>query len=251
MKFYKYTAIGNDFVLLDEFDESHMEPEFVKAVCDRKFGVGADGILYVSKGGKCDYRMQIMNADGTRAEMCGNGIRCVGRHVFKESGTVESDAGEFEIAVGKDVKATWNLPEPEAKKISCCGRNMVSVSTGNPHAIMFVDEINMGEVAEFGPRIENDEMFPNRTNVEFAQVISKNEVKLVVHERGVGVTLACGTGSIATCIAGIKEGLLESPVTVHLPGGDLVIEVREGKISMTGAADLVFEGVDLNAVKRA
>ncbi len=284
--FDKYHGIGNDFLVVDlrrggDFAWLVESPEAVRAVCRRRFGVGADGVLTVeaptSPGAHA--RMRVLNADGSEAEMCGNGIRCVVKHLYEndpsmrlDALTIDTGAGPLECAVVvsdarvRAVTVDMGRPRMERGEIPMTGPAsercqevvlpglerelpVTCVSMGNPHAVAFVDETGdaLRELAEaLGPRAERHEWFPRRTNCELARIASEDDIELVVWERGVGITLACGTGACATVVAACLTGRArtDADVTVHLPGGDLVVRVAEdySRVLMTGAAEHVFSG---------
>jgi diaminopimelate epimerase len=284
MRFAKYHGLGNDFLVVDLRDArgdevtAVQETDVVKALCDRQFGVGGDGVLAVLPGGPgADARMRVLNSDGSEAEMCGNGIRCVAKELFDRGGVrkdriaIDTGAGRLVCAIEKrgDVAQTVTVemgaPRLTRGEIPMTGpagercveqpievrgqptRNVTCVSMGNPHAVQFIDGENLRVLAETaGPLVENHAWFPKRTNAEFARVISPREIELVVWERGCGITLACGTGACATVVAAVITGRAEegSDVLVHLPGGDLVITVQKGlsNVLMRGPALHVFDG---------
>jgi len=272
MRFWKYHGLGNDFVLVENLDGSiSKEPDFVKAVCHRRFGVGADGILYLEKSERADYTMRVMNSDGSEAEMCGNGIRCMAKHIYdtgrkrSETMTIETLAGIMTITVdvkdGKVSTATVDMGRPRLDCIEIPmdhpGRFLElelevgggrlrgsAVSMGNPHLVTF-DELTDEEMEVLGPMVESHVLFPRRTNVEFVK--SKDGILEVrVYERGAGWTMACGTGACATAVAAALSGRadFDKEVQVRLPGGSLWIKVSEdlSKVTMRGPAELVFEG---------
>jgi diaminopimelate epimerase len=254
---------GNDFVVIDATKETFPTnlSEFAKNISDRHFGIGCDQVLIVDKSNKADFKMLIFNMDGSEVEMCGNGIRCLARYVFekgltdKKSIEVETLAGiikpeiiddKVRVNMGKPNFDTtdWKTGETTNQEFDVEGikLNITLVSVGNPHCVSFVNEINDDLVRVTGPKVENNEAFPNRINAEFAKVLNKNEIEMRVWERGSGETLACGTGATATAIAAIKNKLTENKVTVHLIGGDLEIEWNGEDAFMTGPAEFVFEG---------
>ena len=271
MKFWKLHGLGNDYIVIDNRDENISDPEAVKlafALCKRRFSVGADGLLFVSNSTIADAKMRIFNADGSEAEMCGNGIRCFTKYCYenniarKSEMVVETLAGNkrtwltVENGVVQSVKVDMGVPVLERSKIPMLGQGTfvnkelqvnkeaykaTCLSVGNPHCVIFVDAIDDFPVQLVGSKIENHQLFPKRTNVEFAQVLSENEVKVRVWERGCGETLACGTGACATVVAGNLLEKLGSKVLVHLLGGDLEIEYGD-RLLMNGAAEKVFEG---------
>ena len=261
LHFIKMHGLGNDFVLLDSRKEKLEGFDLKKLaldLCDRHFGVGADGLLIVWPSQKAHYRMQVINPDGSEAEMCGNGIRCFTRYVYEtdklkeEVISVETLAGTILPAVllenGKliAVEVDMGIPKDEGE-VTLRGHTFKQISMGNPHAVAFVEDhsgINLGEI---GPKIETDKHFPNRTNVEFVKVLNDKEIDVVVWERGVGETLACGTGACAAVVTANLAGKTGRRVLVHLPGGNLDIEWNEDNhVLMRGPAEKVFEGeIDL------
>ncbi len=273
MKFTKMEGLGNDYVYVNGFTESvSNKPEVVRRLSDRHFGIGGDGVIFINPSENADFEMEMWNADGTRSEMCGNGIRCVGKYVYdhgmtdKTSLVIES-AGmlkylDLTVENGKVSMVRVNMGTPELtavnvpvvsdneqvidEPIEVCGKEyrMTCVSMGNPHAIIFMDDVKNLEIEKIGPYFEKHERFPKRVNAEFVEVIDRNTVKMRVWERGTGETLACGTGSTATAVACALNGLTEDKVTVKLLGGDLLIEWdREKNLAyMTGPATTVFEG---------
>ncbi len=272
MRFWKYHGLGNDFVVVENLERTcPMDPEFVKKVCDRHTGVGADGILYIEADPDADAFMRVLNSDGTEAEMCGNGIRCVAKHIFdfasspSENIRINTPAGMKNIKVqvrgGTAVGATVNMGAPQLEQadipmtgqgkfidgtIEVDGRSIAgtAVSMGNPHIIIF-QELSDEDIRDLGPKLEKHPLFPRKTNVEFVRV--KGDVLDVkVFERGAGWTLACGTGACATAVAAGLKGIapLGQDVKVRLPGGELMIKVAEdlSSVHMTGPAERVFSG---------
>ncbi|OEF98526.1 diaminopimelate epimerase [Desulfuribacillus alkaliarsenatis] len=272
MKFSKMHGLGNDFVVVKE--SSVPEDVFTLAikVCDRNFGIGADGLVYILPSNKADFMMRIFNSDGTEAEQCGNAVRCVAKYIYdyklKESTdiSIETKAGIQHVVItaedNKAVAVRVNMGPPilnglqvptvfdetlvKEKEIEVNGQILAftAVSMGNPHAVIFVDKVEDALVKELGPIIEKHSYFPKKINVEFVEVINSKEVKMYVWERGVGETLACGTGACATGVAAALTGRTDSQVTVHLKGGDLIIEWDQDKdvVFMTGPATEVFTG---------
>lgn len=271
MKFWKMHGLGNDYILIDNRDKQTSDLEAAKLamkLCSRRFSVGADGILFVSNSTVADVKMRIFNADGTEAEMCGNGIRCFVKYCYenniarKEELIVETLAGNkqtwltVENGLVQTVKVDMGVPKLERKNIPMIGQGTyidedllvngeafkaTCLSVGNPHCVIFVNAIDNFPVQRVGPKIEKCSLFPNRTNVEFAQVLNQNEVKVRVWERGCGETLACGTGACATVVAGNLLKKLASKVRVHLLGGDLEVEYAQNLL-LNGAAEKIFEG---------
>jgi diaminopimelate epimerase len=252
MKFVKMHGIGNDFVLVDCLEKEVNNPsDLSKKICDRHFGVGADGLILVLPSKECDYRMRMFNPDGSEPEMCGNGIRCFAKYIFDNFGgekiTVETLAGKkVPEKVGDLIKVDMGEPSGmKALKLSLPGKTIDTyyVSMGNPHAVVFVDSVEDYDVEEVGKQITAHKEFPNGTNVEFVKVLAPNEIRMRVWERGAGETLACGTGACASVVASAANDKTSKKVTVHLNGGDLEIEWGEDKhIYMTGPAVKVFDG---------
>jgi diaminopimelate epimerase len=266
LKFTKMHGTGNDFVVLDGMRKPvKLNAALSRALCDRHFGVGADQILILEPSKKADFRMRIVNADGSEVEMCGNGIRCAARYAFdrgyvrKKDMTVETLAGAIRPSLQKEtVRVDMGAPILDAEKIPTRGKGrvidapfrwtgnevrMTCVSMGNPHTVIFVDDLSKVPAAVWGPQIENHSFFPKRVNVEFAQVVSPGHVKVRVWERGAGLTMACGTGACAVAVAGVLTGRTQRKVRVSLPGGDLNVEwAADEHVYMTGAAAYVFQG---------
>ncbi len=275
MKFVKMHGCGNDYIYIDCLTENVKdEAKAAVVLSDRHFGIGGDGLILIKKGTEADFEMVMYNPDGTRAEMCGNAIRCVSRYVYDrgyvkstdftvesmgkvkyiklalENGVVKSVRVDMGAPILKsaDVPVKSNNDRVVKEKITVGGRDfeMTCVSMGNPHAVMFIDQNPKDfELEKFGPLFENHEIFPRRTNAEFAYVESRSSVYMRVWERGTGETLACGTGTCATVVAGIINGLLDNEVTVHLLGGDLKISWsgnESDSVIMTGPAEYVFSG---------
>ena len=273
MKFTKMHGCGNDYVYVNLFEEQLDNPAEVSIkVSDRHFGIGSDGLITIGPSDKADFRMHIYNADGSEAEMCGNGIRCVAKYVYdhkltdKTEITVETGAGVLTLILypvnGKVQQVRVDMGEPILtpaeipvvsqndkvidEPIDVGGKtwNMTCVSMGNPHAVVFVDDTASFPLETYGPLFENHERFPKRTNTEFVQVISPTEANMRVWERGSAETWACGTGTCATVMACILNGKTEDKVLVHLRGGDLTIEYDRASnhVFMTGPATEVFEG---------
>ena len=273
MKFTKMHGAGNDYVYVNCFEPVDLGDvsEQAKAMSDRHFGIGGDGLVLICPSERADARMRMYNADGTEAEMCGNAVRCVAKFVYdhgivpQEELTIETGRGVLDlqcsITGGKVDSVRVNLDEPILNSadipttlagdppvnvpLEVAGRmlEVTCVSMGNPHAVTFVDEVNDDWVLNVGPQVEVHAAFPRRVNAEFIQVVSRSEIIMRVWERGSGETLACGTGAGASVVAGVLAGLLDRKVTVHLSGGDLEIEWAEsGEVYMTGPATEVFSG---------
>jgi diaminopimelate epimerase len=255
--FDKYEGLGNDFVVVDAVSETAIDLESARTICDRRFGVGGDGVLLVlpPRDSKNVARMRVVNADGSVPEMCGNGLRCVALHVARTrgngNGAYETDAGirVCEVTEREDesvVLVDMGIVQSLGPKVLDVAGEKIEVrlaDAGNPHAILF-GPFDDARIRAIGPKIAENPVFPAGTNVEFARV-ENGEVTLVVWERGVGLTLACGTGACATVAVGCDNGLLEwaTPTLVHLPGGTLEVTVhRDGACKMRGPARHVFSG---------
>ena len=274
MKFTKMQGIGNDYVYVNCLQETIENPsELAKKISDRHYGVGSDGLIMINPSDKADFEMEMYNADGSRGEMCGNGIRCVAKYVYdygltdKTSISVETLAGikylDLTVEDGKVVLVKVDMGKPMLRPeevpvvsekeevidepITVDGQEyrMTCVSMGNPHAVIFMDDIEHLEIEKIGPKFEHHERFPNRVNTEFVKVLDRHTASMRVWERGSGETLACGTGACAVAVACILGGYTENKVTVKLLGGDLLIEWdrEQNKIYMTGPAEVVFDGV--------
>ena len=258
IKFEKWQGLGNDFVIL--FDDIATSDLAIK-MCDRNFGVGADGLFCPTKSDIADISWKFFNSDGTIAQMCGNGIRCfakfVRNHGFidKDKFSVETLAGVVtpEILDSGNVLVDMGEPIIEPALIPVVAENSLdfqvqgysacAVSMGNPHCVIFSEEDSEILAKAFGPSIEIDPIFPQRTNVEFVNILSSNRIKMNVWERGCGITLACGTGACASVVAGVRRGLINNVCDVVLPGGVLNIDYRENNhVYMQGSAKCVFSG---------
>ena len=253
MNFTKMHGLGNDFIIVDNLSGEYNSFDFVpfaKQYCDRNFGIGADGVLIISESKKADANMRLINADGSEAEMCGNGIRCVARYIIDKGKAspikVDTLAGIMVVEQSDDdYKVDMGIPKVvESKKIG--KYEVTSVDMGNPHAVIFVDNFDFDWQVE-GMDIENHESFPNRTNVEFVRVLSTEQLDVKVWERGAGATMACGTGACASLAAAVANKKSSSQALIKLRGGVLDIEIAGNKhIYMTGPADYVFAGkIDL------
>ncbi len=273
MKFTKMHGCGNDYVYVNLFEENIADPAaFSIKVSDRHFGIGSDGLITIGPSDVADFRMRIYNADGSEAEMCGNGIRCVAKYVYdhkltdKTNVSVESGAGikylqltveddkvtQVRVDMGEPILAPSDIPvvaqgdKVVDEPIEVCDKtwHMTCVSMGNPHAVVFVDDVEHFDLEKYGPHFENHSRFPKRVNTEFVQVVSRNEAYMRVWERGSAETWACGTGTCATAMACILNNKTDNKVLVHLRGGDLTIEYDEASnhIFMTGPATEVFSG---------
>ena len=280
IKFTKMEGLGNDYVYID-CTKQNLEnaSNLAKIISDRHFGVGSDGLILIESSKKADFRMQMFNSDGTEAEMCGNGIRCVGKYVYDkgltdkttlkietlagikvlnlnvEDGkvkTVKVDMGEpildYKLIPAKDGKVYKSRDGIKFYKVNINIegdlKELTCVSMGNPHGIDFANNIEKLKIEKFGPIIEVDEHFPNKVNAEFIEILDKHNIKMRVWERGAGETLACGTGACASVVASFLNGYTERNVTVELLGGKLEIEwnKEDNHVYMTGPAETVFEG---------
>lgn len=283
MEFTKMQGLGNDYVYVNCLRETIKNPaEVSKFVSDRHFGIGSDGLIMICPSKVADFEMQMYNADGSRGEMCGNGIRCVAKYVYdygltdKTSISVETLGGikylDLTVEDGKVslVKVDMGSPRLAPSQIPIVPENpedtriidaplevegktyyMTGVSMGNPHTVVYVDDVKGLDLLKIGPSFENHKRFPERINTEFAHVLDRKTVEMRVWERGSGETLACGTGACAVAVASILNGLTEDRVTVKLLGGDLLIgwDKEADKVYMTGPAKVVFDGeIDLTDI---
>ena len=287
MRFVKMHGIGNDYVYVDAFSQTIGQPELLATrVADRHFGIGGDGLILVApptdraKQQGATVRMRMFNADGSESEMCGNGIRCVAKFAFdrhistQNPMKIETGRGvlslQLQVEGEKVASATVNMGPPvlDLPKIpvdtqwlgatdnvrlfhipvgTSIGMPATFVSMGNPHAVIFVDDVKKIDLEHLGPTLERHKAFPRRINVHFVQVHSRTEVTMRTWERGSGITLACGTGASAVCVAGVLTGKTDRHVLIHLPGGDLTLEWRDAatgddNVYMTGTATEVFTG---------
>ncbi len=277
MKFTKMHGCGNDYIYINGFAEQiaqEKKPELVQKLSDRHFGIGGDGVIFINPSEEADFEMEMYNADGSRAEMCGNGIRCVAKYVYDKGLT---DRTKISIAScgqikylelfpknGKvdTVRVNMGAPELRASRIPVIAEKedtnvinesilvqgkeykMTCVSMGNPHAVVFLDDVEHLDIEKIGPFFETHERFPKKVNTEFVKIIDRNHIRMRVWERGTGETLACGTGCCASAAACILNGLTDETVTVKLLGGELEItwDREADLIYMTGPAETVFEG---------
>lgn len=275
--FTKMEGLGNDFIFIDdrkqEVSDSFSYNDLAQRLCHRNFGIGGDGLIVISESITCDLQFQIFNSDGSEAQMCGNGMRCFAKYARikgitdQTKFTVETlagvitpeiilnDRGKIEsvrVDMGEPILKTADIPFISNNEIAISEEietsfgniAITTVSMGNPHAIIFVDDVQNAPVTTLGPEIEKNNKFPEKTNVEFIEVVSRTELKMKVWERGAGVTLACGTGACAAVIAAILNDKTDNKVRINLDGGSLDIEWdRESNhIFKTGSAELVFEG---------
>ena len=275
LAFTKMEGCGNDYVYVNGFTQSvpaEDKPALVRRLSDRHFGIGGDGVIFINPAKEADFEMEMWNADGTRSEMCGNGIRCVARYVYdfgltdqKEFSIVSAGKVKYMTLYEQDgqisaVRVNMGQPIQEADQIPVRADHspvinvpievqgkeyrMTCVSMGNPHAVVFVDSTEDFPLEQVGPYFENHPCFPNRTNTEFVQVIDRSRVRMRVWERGTGETLACGTGCCATAVACVLNGLTDNAITVEVLGGALQIEWDRDNdlVWMTGPATVVFSG---------
>jgi len=274
MKFTKMHGLGNDYVYVETFTQpAPADPEaLARAVSDRHFGVGSDGLIMIMPSERADARMRMFNADGSEGEMCGNGVRCVAKYIHdhdlarKDRVTVETGRGVLtldltvsngeaqlvRVDMGAPILRAAEIPTllpgdpPIDATIEVEGKSFAAtaVSMGNPHVVIFVDDVASFPLERLGPLFETHPAFPRRVNVHFAQVLAPGEVRMRTWERGSGVTLACGTGACAVCVAGVLTGRTDRRILAHLPGGDLELEWPEptASVFMTGPATEVFSG---------
>ncbi|MDB9314351.1 diaminopimelate epimerase [Spirulina sp. CS-785/01] len=275
VEFTKYHGLGNDFILIDNRHQAEpiLSPDEAMELCDRNFGIGADGVIFaLPPQGETDYTMRIYNSDGSEPEMCGNGIRCLARFIADLEGESQSEKtyrihtlagvirpklepqGQVRVDMGPPYLLATEIPttlaQPDQKVINqplTIGDqtwNVTCVSMGNPHCITFVDSADSIPLATVGPQFEHHPIFPQRTNTEFIEIVKPNYIKMRVWERGAGATLACGTGACASVVAGVLTGNCDRATTVELPGGNLLIEWDESqqRVYMTGPAEKVFQG---------
>ena len=273
IKFTKMHGLGNDYVYIDCINQNiENESDLARFVSNRNFGVGSDGLILICKSNVADFKMRMFNSDGSEAEMCGNGIRCVGKFVYdkgltnKTTVNIETLAGIKTLILNveenevKTVRVDMGEPILEANKIPVISDEMpvknlkikaedkefifTCVSMGNPHAITIVDNVNKFDVHKYGKIVETDNLFPKKTNVEFIEIIDNKNIKMRVWERGAGETLACGTGACATAVSCYINGLTDRKVNIELLGGNLHIEwnKEDNHVYMTGPAVIVFDG---------
>ncbi|MBU3135533.1 diaminopimelate epimerase [Clostridium gasigenes] len=278
MNFTKMNGIGNDYIYFNCINEELKDPEKVSIILsDRHFGVGGDGIVLILKSETSDFKMRIFNADGSEAKMCGNGIRCVGKYVYEKgltkkdfikidtlSGvkllklTIENDeVVSIGVNMGEAILNSREIPVLHSQEniinekitIDEIHYYITCVSMGNPHCVVFIDDIDNLDLKTIGPKFENHAMFPDRINTEFVEIIDENTVKMRVWERGSDETLACGTGACAVVVASVLNNYCkkDNDITVKLLGGDLTIKYQsDGFVYMTGTADFVFDGTYIN-----
>ena len=271
MKFTKLQATGNDFILIEADRMRRDWAKLSQAMCDRRFGVGSDGLILLLKSKVADFRMRMFNPDGSEAEVCGNGLRCFARYVVssgpadaRRSITIETSAGiktalpqdrgsRFQVDMGEPrfrpedlpVAVTVNRVPMVDYPVNVAGKKLrlTFVSMGNPHGVCFVDDVGEFTLCDIGPRVEHHELFPRRVNFEIAHVVSRREIDARVWERGAGETLSCGTGACAIAVAARLHDYVDDRVDIKLPGGTLSVKWdRKGSVYLTGPAELVFTG---------
>ena len=275
INFYKYEGAGNDFIMVNNMDgQIYLPPEEIKKMCDRHFGIGADGVILVEKSDKADCFMNYINSDGSLAEMCGNGVRCTARFYKEQTNSnvqilnIETRAGIKEIKCNVDGTYSVDMGEPKFQSPDFPSENMKIedfdfsfVSLGNPHAVTIIHNLDSLDIKTFGPKIEKNSLFPNKINVEFIEKISDDYYKVKVWERGCGETLACGTGACAVfaILAGQDLAVSKNEITLEFPGGKLFVSQNEqdlnqsealvgrtpqvlGHIILRGPATFVFKG---------
>ena len=275
MKFTKMQGCGNDYVYINGFEETiekEKKPELVRRLSERHFGIGSDGVIFINPSEIADFEMEMYNADGSRSEMCGNGIRCVAKYVYDKKMTTQQEftiesfgkiknitiivdngiAKLIKVGMGKPelrtecIPAIYDAEKIIAEPIEVDGAiwKGTCVSMGNPHVVFFVEDVKHMDLEKIGPKFENHPMFPNRTNAEFVKVLDENTVEMRVWERGTGETLACGTGCCATAVACILNGKTGNKVLVKVLGGEILVEWDQNadEIYMTGPGEFVFEG---------
>jgi diaminopimelate epimerase len=255
-EFYKYEGTGNDFIMIDNRDGSFdaKNTEYIKRLCDRHFGIGADGLILLESSDKADCFMNYFNADGTIAEMCGNGVRCTAKFfqdlTDSKEISVETRSGIKKLKVHKDGTFSVNMGAPLFSHPDFPNKSLVLenvqfdfVSMGNPHAVGIVQDVSSVDISHIGPKIERDPLFRNKINIELAEKITDDYYKVKVWERGSGATLACGTGACAVYAVLKKENNNKKEITLEFPGGKLYLsQNREKEIVLRGAAVLVFKG---------
>jgi diaminopimelate epimerase len=278
MRFTKMHGAGNDYIYVDCFAQPAPQrpAELARRIADRHFGVGGDGLILICPDPQADARMRMFNADGSEAEMCGNGIRCLAKYIYehglcrKETLRIATGRGllalKLDVAGGRVSRVVVDMGEPILRcdlvpttlpgnpvvdaELAVAGRRLLAtcVSMGNPHCITFVDRLSDDLVLGLGPQIETDAHFPRRTNAEFVEVLSPHEVQMRVWERGAGETLACGTGACAVCVAGALSQRTARKILAHLPGGDLELDWADnGHVYLAGPAVEVFSGEIIDA----
>lgn len=255
VNFTKMQGAGNDYIYINAMDTIPENlPLLSRQISDRHFGIGSDGLVAIMPSDTADFRMRMFNADGSEAEMCGNASRCIGKYVYergltdKRTITLETLAGIkmllLDVEDGVVNSVTVDMGEPEINIVDGLEFAVTAVSMGNPHAVIFCDEITDELVLCYGPKLESDPVFPNKSNIEFARIIDRSHIQMRVWERGTGETLACGTGACATLVAAVVNGLADRTAVVHLLGGDLEIRWDENTnhVYLNGGAEFVADG---------
>ena len=267
IQFDKMQATGNAYIYVDSRNETLEKPELLAAkMSDYNFGVGSDGLVLILNSAVADFRMRMFNADGSESAMCGNAARCIGKYVYEKKLTdkteisLETGSGikTLRLEVVKDkvqkISVDMDVPRlravdipvdyPDAMNVLLEGMTFTCVSMGNPHAVTFVDDVAQIDIQTTGKKIENHPLFPERTNVEFAQIVSPDRIKMRVWERGTGETLSCGTGACATLVAAVIKGKAKRKATIELSGGELEVEWNEetNRVTLAGKAEWIFNG---------
>jgi diaminopimelate epimerase len=257
INFYKYEGAGNDFIMINNLKgDKNLTPSYIESICDRHFGIGADGVILIESSVRADCFMNYYNSDGTLAEMCGNGARCSARFFTEQTNSnlkeisLDTRAGIKNIKINDDGTYSVNMGVPifisddfPSNSITIEGYNFDCVSMGNPHAVALVEKLDKIDLKSIGPKIENHEFFPNKINVEFVEKISEDYFKVKVWERGCGITLACGTGACAVYSVLNKKENFNSEITLEFPGGKLHLSKNpEGEIILRGPATFSFKG---------
>lgn len=269
MRFSKLHGTANDYIYIDTtYRQVELSPSVIRYMCDRHRSIGGDGVVFIANSDVADFKMRMFNADGSEAEMCGNASRCVGKYVYdkgltdKTEITLETNAGIKPMVLEADgshvTSVTVDMGEPVAiggkERLSIDGIDYeyIFVSMGNPHVVIFVEDVNQILIETIGPKIETHPNFSNRTNVEFARVVDSSTIEMRVWERGAGETLACGTGACATLVAASVSGRSDRQATLKLRGGDLHIDwsIENNHIYLSGAAEFAFDGeIDLPMIR--
>ncbi len=274
MKFVKMHGLGNDFILMEDLEEKfEFSVSAIKKICHRNFGVGADGLVLLQPSHQGDFRMRIFNHDGTEAEMCGNALRCVARYVYEKGLTnrlevniqtmkglnmakiflQDNRVSSIQINMGEPVLESMLIPAQGENRLILMEELVLeggltfkisALSMGNPHCVIFVEDCEKMPLEKIGPQLENHPLFPQKTNVEFVEILNEREIKMTVWERGAGVTLACGSGACASVVASVLNNLTQREVTVNLPGGQLEVfwDDKDNSLIMKGPAVEVFSG---------
>ena len=267
IKFDKMHGTGNAYLYVDARNDTIEAPEALAVkISDYNFGVGSDGLALILNSEVADFRMRMFNADGSESAMCGNAARCIGKYVYernltnKQEISLETGSGiktlQLDVVNGKALKVSVDMDAPrleaedipvnypDAMNVPIEGMNFTCVSMGNPHAVTFVDNVAEFDVEAVGKKVENNPLFPERTNVEFVQIVTPQRIGMRVWERGTGETLSCGTGACATLVAAVMKGKAQRKATIELLGGELEVEWNEktNKVTLTGGAEWVFNG---------